>query len=157
MKKVIRLSESELIRLVKRVIKEQSFSEKWDDDRMRVIYECCGMKYNPDGEQAHLFEVYPFLNELVEATEIFTREADWNEDQLVKAFEGVSQQDFVGTEKLLRCIMPKLKVSLGSQNPYVYLLKIAFNNPITGTDPRDIQNKQRVQKVLDRFGVKEKI
>lgn len=153
MKKVIRLSESDLVRLVKKVISEQQVEEQ----RMQKIYECAGLKYNPDGEMAHLFEAYPFLNEMVEATKMFLGWADWDEDRIVKALEGVSQKDFVATDKILRCILQKFQVSLGSQNPYVYILKISFNNRLTGTDPQDIQNKQRAQKVLDKFGVREKI
>ena len=151
MSKIIKLTESDLVRLVKKVIKEQV-----DDKMMKTVYECAGLKYNPNGEMIHLFEAYPLLDELMNATNQFSWNSisNWDEEQIVRAFVNSNKKDFDASQKVLGCVLSKLGVTLKQgETPFLSLAKKAFSNPM-GVDRGDQENMRKVQSVFNKFGLK---
>jgi hypothetical protein len=150
MSKIIKLTESDLVKLVKRVIEEQI------DDKMKTVYECAGLKYNPNGEMIHLFEAYPLLDELMNATNQFSWNSisNWDEEKIVRAFVNSQKKDFDASQKVLGCVLSKLGITLKQgETPFLSLAKKAFSNLI-GVDRGDQENMRKVQSVFNKFGLK---
>ena len=150
MKKIVRLTESDLKRIVKRVINEQE-----DARNLSIIFGCADV----DGESIDSYEskLPRLLNGIINSTGTFSW-SDWNEDGIVKAFESCgSQSEFEQTKKILNCALPKMGIKLNDGNSLLTIARQAFTSTFMGfgtTDSGDEGNKKRVQSVFSKYGLR---
>jgi hypothetical protein len=149
MKKIIRITESDLVKFVKRVINEQS-----DMRNLSLIYDCLGI----DGvEEIHLSEINPIIDGLYDATNGLEFDSDWNENGIVQALQQGNGQLAKSANQALTCFMKKMNIPIVDNNPLLTICKKAFttgiNVPGLRTDFGDKNNKVAAQKALTRLGI----
>ena len=162
MKKVIRLTEADLTRIVRRVINEQ--------DSMRVeqiLMSCYPGKLHREPESGEDFlPKNMFLEGLMEATNYFNDSSNWDEEgflfEIESAIANGRRKEIETTQKLLQCAWNKLGMStkLQDNNPLLTLARMMFTTTIMGrpmTDLGDSENKERAQYALSKLGIKTKI
>jgi hypothetical protein len=156
MKKVIRLTESELTNIVKRVINEQR-----EVVVEMLLMECFPkelLKYDPQSGEKSPPKNF-LLDTLMEATDSFNDGGaiNWDEEKIVKALEGSTIKDANLVQKVLRCLLPKIEFrELQDNNPLLTICRIVFTNSLMGvsfTDPGDQELKMKAQKALKKIGI----
>lgn len=154
MKKVIRLTESDLMRIVKRVIKEQS---NWTFGSEKIEYsnESC-YRNTPSNYK-------PIIKMIDQATNGFDEDllSNWDEDKLRDAILMIkSAQDYRAINKLLICFATAQlhDPSEGIDPDYsrdliknFYIVR-AFGNE-TSIIPSESNNKNIILKKLKKLGV----
>jgi hypothetical protein len=153
MKKTIRLTESDLVKLVKRVINEQS-----DMRNLSVLYDCLGI----DGtDEIHLSEVNPIIDGLYDATNGLEFGSNWDENGIVQALQQGDGQLAKSANQALACFMKKMNIPIVDNNPLLTICKKAFttgiNVPGLRTDFGDKNDKVAAQKALSRLGISGRI
>ena len=106
MTKVIRLTESDLTRIVKKVIKEQR-----DMKNQMILTNCYPkklLKYEPQSEMYYIDN--NLLDELEEATSSFSSGSfsNWDEERIVKALETSTKENAKLVQDVLKCALPKM-------------------------------------------------
>jgi len=123
--KIVKLTESDLTRLVKKVIEEQGWG--WDEEdkhtpkeeqerqrRARIVYGCTAVKEGPTGSMSkwawdvysgmeELSKKYPFLSEITTQTEFFDKRKV-NKSNILASLKKLSPQESANTQKALNCI-----------------------------------------------------
>ena len=148
MKKIIRLTESDLTRLVRRVIKEQS-----DMRNLSIIYDCSGL----DASEVELSEINSIVDGLYDATNGLDFGSNWDENGIVQALEQGDGRLAKSANQLLACFMKRMSIPIVDNNPLLTICKKAFttgiNVPGLRTDFGDKDNKAAAQKALANLGI----
>ena len=150
MGKIIRLTESDLTRLVRRVIKEQK-----DLSNLSILYECIGMKPNAEGE-IHLDEVSQGLDTIFDATQGLMMDSDFDEDMIVKGLGELQTSEVRNIQRYLSCFMKKTNIQMVDNNPLLTICRKAFTT-FGSTDFGDSGLKSQAEKQLKRLGIQTKI
>lgn len=152
MKKIIRLTESDLTRLVRRVIKEQS-----DMRNLSIIYDCSGV----DESEVELSEINSIVDGLYDATNGLEFDSDWDESGIVQTLEQGNSRLAKSANQLLACFMKRMNIPIIDNNPLLTICKKAFttgiNVPGLRTDLGDKGHKAAAQKALIRLGISGRI
>jgi hypothetical protein len=152
MKKIIRLTESDLVKLVKRVISEQS-----DIGNLSLIYDCLDLDGAAGREEIPLSKINPMLDGLYDATNGLEFNSDWDEDSIVQALQQGNGKYAKFANKILTCVMKRMNVPIVDNNPLLTICKKAFttgiNVPGLRTDFGDKDNKAAAQKALTSLGI----
>jgi hypothetical protein len=152
MKKIIRLTESDLTRLVRRVIKEQS-----DMRNLSIIYDCADLDGAAGVEEVELSEINPIIDVLYDATNGFEFDSDWDENGIVQALQQGNRGLAKSANQLLTCFMKRMNIPIVDNNPLLTICKKAFttgiNVPGLRTDFGDKDNKAAAQKALANLGI----
>jgi hypothetical protein len=152
MKKIIRLTESDLTRLVRRVIKEQS-----DMRNLSIIYDCSGV----DESEVELSEINSIVDGLYDATNGLDFGSNWDENGIVQTLEQGDGRLAKSANQLLACFMKRMNIPIVDNNPLLTICKKAFttgiNVPGLRTDFGDKNDKVAAQKALSRLGISGRI
>jgi hypothetical protein len=124
-----------------------------------VIFDCANIDYE-DGDTSRL-KLPKLLSNLMDATLSFSL-GDWDEDGIVRAFENCkSQSEFDQTKQILNCAIPKIGMGgLKDGNSLLTIARKAFTSTIMGmgtTDIGDEDNKNKVQSVFSKYGLRTRI
>ncbi len=151
MGKIIRLTESELINTVKKIISEQN------NMRNEMMIMGCvkgpSSEMNKDDWQVNWYKYSPILlNDLIDATGVFA-DLDWDEKKIADAFERSNSKEFDRTENILKCS----KIFKPTDGSYLLtFLREAFTQSsipfLPTTDLGDKEYKIKVQKKLKQWG-----
>lgn len=150
MKKVIRLTESDLTRLVKRVIKEQQ-----DIANLSILFECMGMDALAAGE-IHLDEVSEGLDTIFDATRALEMDSNFDEEMLIQGLGQLQTSEVRDIQKYLSCFMRKKNIQMVDNNPLLTICRKAFTT-LGRTDIGDSGYKAQAQKELKRLGIPTRI
>jgi len=150
MKKVIRMTESDLTRLVKRVIKEQE-----DIANLTILYECIDIDDLSYGE-IELSEVSQGLDTIFDATQALIMDSDFDEDLLVKGLSQLQTSEVRQVQKYLTCYMKTKNIQMSDNNPLLTICRKAFTT-FGSTDFGDSGLKSQAEKQLKRLGIQTKI
>jgi hypothetical protein len=152
MKKIIRLTETDLVRLVKRVVNEQS-----DMRNLSIIYDCADLDGAAGVEEVELSEINPIIDVLYDATNGFEFDSDWDENGIVQALQQGNRELAKSANQLLTCFMKRMNIPIVDNNPLLTICKKAFttgiNVPGLRTDFGDKDNKAAAQKALANLGI----
>jgi hypothetical protein len=152
MKKIIRLTETDLVRLVKRVVNEQS-----DMRNLSLIYDCMDLDGEASVDEVHLSEINPIIDGLYDATNGLEFNSDWDENGIVQALQQGNRELAKSTNQILTCFMKRMKIPIVDNNPLLTICKKAFttgiNIPGLRTDFGDKDNKAAAQKALANLGI----
>jgi hypothetical protein len=152
MKKTIRLTESDLVKLVKRVINEQS-----DMRNLSVLYDCSGV----DESEVELSEINSIVDGLYDATNGLDFGSNWDENGIVQTLEQGDGRLAKSANQLLACFMKRMNIPIVDNNPLLTICKKAFttgiNVPGLRTDFGDKNYKVAAQKALSRLGISGRI
>jgi hypothetical protein len=149
MTRIVRLTESDLTRLVRRVIKEQ---QPYIDENLKVLYVCLGL--SPSNiDEIHLDEINELLSNLYDATNDFEFESNWDEEKFINALEMTNPREVNAAQKALTCYMSKKGIKIIDNNPLLTMVKTAFTT-LGYTDIGDSEYKKRAQRVLAKLGIK---
>jgi hypothetical protein len=100
------------------------------------------------------------LNGLMDSTDIFAS-SDWNEDGIVRAFQNCKgQSEFEQTKKILNCALPQMGIKLQDGNSLLTVARQSFTGSFLGmgtTDIGDEDNKNKVQSVFSKYGLRTRI
>ena len=130
MRKVVRLTENDLVRLVKKVIEEQTNSnpmEHWE--RMDVIYDCTGIDMGPvagwSAEFGNIDAEMPTLAKIIGSSDTLNMRshARWDKNSL-KQILGQLKSERASVSKVLSCYFTKIGLKDAASNPIDYLQKI---------------------------------
>jgi hypothetical protein len=159
MKKIVRLTESDLVRMVKRIVNEQA-----EVVNSMIINECgekFGYPYEEGGETSN-----KFIAKLSDACYWFNPTLnDWDEEGIVMAFKYATPKNYRDGQKILQCAFKRgmrgtfsnsQEFSGNNSDPIMAILRKAFTT-YGHTDIGDGNNKLKVQKELYRLGIKTKI
>jgi hypothetical protein len=153
MKKIIRLTESDLVKLVKRTINEQTGLRNYI-----LLFDCLGID---DAGEIELSEVNSLLNDLYDATNELQFNSDWDENSIVQALQQGNRELAKSTNQALTCYMRRLNIPIVDNNPILTICKRAFttgiNVPGLRTDFGDKDNKAAAQKALINLGISGRI
>ena len=150
MRKIIRLTESDLTRLVRRVIKEQK-----DLSNLSILYECIGMEPNAEGE-IHLDEVSQGLDTIFDATQGLMMDSGFDEDMIVKGLGELQTSEVRNIQRYLSCFMKKTNIQMVDNNPLLTICRKAFTTR-GFTDIGDSGLKAQAEKQLKRLGIATRI
>ena len=143
MGKIIRLTESDLTRLVRRVIKEQK-----DLSNLSILYECIGMEPNAELSQG--------LGTIFDATQGLMMDSDFDEDMIVKGLGELQTSEVRNIQRYLSCFMKKTNIQMVDNNPLLTICRKAFTT-FGSTDFGDSGLKSQAEKQLKRLGIQTKI
>ena len=159
MKKVIRLTESDLVKIVKRVISEQSSSVN------TMILDECGEKFGYPIVEGQITS-NKFIDRLTNACYWFDSAlGDWNEEGIVNALKIATPKTYSDGQKILQCAFKRgfrssftkgQEFSANDPDPIMSILRKAFKT-YGITDIGDSDNLLKAQKELNRLGIKTKI
>jgi hypothetical protein len=152
MKKIVRLTENDLIRIVKRVINEQT-----SVTNNSIMISCAEdlYKINPPEDDPQSTGI-PLIDMIGEATFYFDSN-DWDEEGIVRALEVGNPNELEKYQNILRCSFKKIGgLPLQENNPLLTIARKTFTT-MGMTDFGDKELKMRAQKALFRLGIKIKI
>jgi hypothetical protein len=150
MKKVIRMTESDLTRLVKRVIKEQE-----DIANLSILFECMGMDALAAGE-IHLDEVSEGLDTIFDATQALDMDSNFDEEMLIQGLGQLQTSEVRDIQRYLSCFMKKTNIQIVDNNPLLTICRKAFTT-LGRTDIGDSGLKTQAEKQLKRLGIATRI
>jgi len=155
MKKIIRLTERDLTRIVKNVIREQQ-----SEGNEIILCNCTEKLYkisceNEEGEYVGFQGKLPLIDGIMEATYYFTSD-DYDEDALINALEMGKRNEVEMYQNILRCFFKGINFSIQDNNPLLTICRKTFTT-MGMTDIGDKQNKIRAQKALSKLGILTKI
>lgn len=163
MKKIIRLSESDLVKLVRRVVKESAVGTS-SMDRIQMVFDCTGLQTAGAGWTAQVSEIasqMPILSELMASTDDLNMGSfvDWDEKGILNVLRnlGSNKAEFTKIQKVLACYMKKMNVPMEQNNPLMTLARKAFQTKIGGMKMTDFMGGDDVrtaQTYLSRLGIK---
>ena len=147
MKKIVRLTEQDLVKLVNRVIKEQ-----YDAGNLSILLQCIGVD-----DEFHLFEVSEGLDTIFDATNSLQMDSDFDETMLIKGLSQLKNSSEVREiQNYLSCFMKKRNIKMEDNNPLLTICRKAFTT-FGSTDFGDSKLKSQAESQLKRLGIQTKI